>query len=252
MLKTRVIPCLQLLNDGLVKATRFKNPKYIGDPVNTVRMFNELEVDELCFLNIRATLTGESPDFGLLRQISDECFMPLSYGGGIRDVDTAARILETGFEKVIVNTAFHESPHLIGEFAKRFGSQAVVVSIDVRRNLFGRPIVYSHCGSKKTHFEPVKWAQQAASEGAGEILLTAMDREGTWAGFDTQLIEAVASSVKIPVIAQGGGGTLEHLSEAVKTGKASAVAIGSMVVYQKKGMGVLVSFPDKEKLRTLF
>jgi len=248
MLKTRVIPCLQLIGDSLVKTVKFGNHGYIGDPVNTVRIFNELEVDELCFLDIRATVENRSPNLSILKHISDECFMPLSYGGGVKDFAVAKEILSIGFEKIVVNTEAYRNPSLLTKLAEHFGAQAVIGSIDVKRNLWGKYQVFVKDGTEKTSLEPVEWAQEMQSRGAGEILLTSMDRDGTWTGFDVELTKKVAEAVTIPVIANGGAGNISHIKDVVKTGHASAVSLGSMVVYQKKEMGVLVNFPDKAEL----
>jgi len=248
VLRTRVIPCLLLKGGSLVKTVRFRSPAYIGDPVNTVRIFNELEVDELTLLDIRASLEGAAPELASLGQIADECFMPLAYGGGVRDVATAGQILRIGFEKVVVNSAALENPRLITELAERFGNQAVIAAIDVKRNVVGRARVVSRSATQAHALDPVEWAQELERLGAGEILLTSVDREGTWQGFDVPLTARVTAAVNIPVIAHGGAGSIEHIREVVRTGDASAVALGSLVVYQNKGMGVLVSFPDKSAL----
>lgn len=248
MLKTRIIPCLQLIGDSLVKTVKFGKPGYIGDPINTVRIFNELEVDELCFLDIRATVEKRVPNLSILRQISNECFMPLSYGGGVREFDTARQILSIGFEKVVVNTYAHQSPDFITRLSDHFGAQAVIASIDVKKNVWGKYQVFIDSGTAKTSPDPVEWAQQLQSLGAGEILLTAIEKDGTWSGFDVEITRKVAEAVSIPVIANGGAGNLSHISSVVKDGHASAVCLGSMVVYQQKGMGVLVNFPDKKQL----
>lgn len=248
MLKARVIPCLQLVDESLVKAVKFDKYGYIGDYINTVRIFNELEVDELCFLDIRASLEKREPNIKILHHISDECFMPLSYGGGIRNFQIAKQILSIGFEKVIVNTeAFHQ-PNLIPSIAEHFGTQAIVASIDVKKNIWGKYQVYINDGRQKINLDPVEWAQQLQSMGAGEILFTSMDKEGTWSGYDLEIIKKITSSLSIPVIANGGAGSIQDIADVIKNGGASAAALGSMVVYQKKGMGVLVSFPDRNKL----
>ncbi|MDB5199013.1 MAG: imidazole glycerol phosphate synthase subunit HisF [Chitinophagaceae bacterium] len=251
MLKTRIIPCLQLINGSLVKTVKFDKYGYIGDYINTVRIFNELEVDELCFLDIRATKEKRRPNIEILHQIADECFMPLSYGGGIDNVETAKQILSIGFEKIVINTAAAKNPGLITKLSEHFGAQAVVASIDVKKNIWGTYQVYINDGTEKLNIDPVKWAAELEQLGAGEILLTSIDREGTWSGFDIELTKKIASVVGIPVIANGGAGSIEHIAEVIKKGNASAVALGSMLVYQKKGMGVLVNFPDKEKLNEL-
>ena len=251
MLKTRIIPCLQLIGDSLVKTVKFSNHGYIGDPVNTVRIFNELEVDELCFLDIRATVEGRTPNLSILQQISNECFMPLSYGGGVKNFSTAKEILSTGFEKIVINTEAYRNPSILTELADHFGAQAVIGSIDVKKNVWGKYIVYVKDGSEKTSLDPIEWAQKMEEYGAGEILLTSMDRDGTWAGFDIDLTRKVAEAVSIPVIANGGAGSIAHIGDVVKNGHASAVSLGSMVVYQKKEMGVLVNFPDKTELEKI-
>lgn len=247
MLRTRIIPCLQVRGDSLVKTVRFGKFGYVGDPINTVRIFNELEVDELCFVDIRATVEKRAPNLPLLAHIATEAFMPLAYSGGIRDLDTARQVLGVGVEKVVVNTAACEEPSFVSRLAERFGSQSVIGSIDVRRGLLGGYQVYSHAGTRKTGLEPVEWAAELQRRGAGELLLTSMDRDGTWSGFDLDIVRSVARAVDIPVIASGGAGTLRHIGLAVNAG-ASAVALGSMVVYQGKGMGVLVNFPDRAAL----
>ncbi len=249
MLKTRIIPCLQLIDDSLVKTVKFKKPNYIGDPINTVRIFNELEVDELCFLDIRATVQKKLPNYKILSEIANECFMPLSYGGAIKDEFTAKKILSIGYEKIILNTAAIETPSLITRIAKHSGNQSVVVSIDVKKSIWGSYSIFSRDGSKKIKINPVDWAKQVEEAGAGELLITSMNNEGTWSGFDTKIIKSITDSVSIPVIANGGAGSVNDIGRAVFEGGASAVALGSMVVYQQKGMGVLVNFPDVKKIK---
>lgn len=248
MLKTRVIPALLLRDDALVKTVKFKKASYIGDPINTVRIFNELEVDELVFLDITATNDKRSPNLKILSEIANECFMPLGYGGGLGDFDTIKSIFTIGFEKVVLNTITHEQSAFVTRVAEHFGNQAVVASIDVKKSFWGKNEVYSHAGQKNTGKDPVQWALELQSLGAGEILLTSIDQEGTWSGFDLDLIKKVTDAVSVPVIAHGGAGTLQHIVDSVKRGGASAVALGSMVVYQQKEMGVLVNFPDKHQL----
>ena len=251
MLKVRIIPCLQLIDQSLVKTVQFGKYGYIGDPINTVRIFNELEVDELCFLDIRATVQKRTPNLKILSEIANECFMPLSYGGGVRDADTAKKILSIGFEKIIINTAAIESPALITEIARHSGNQSVIVSIDVKKSIWGSYTVYSHDGTIKTKLNPIEWSKLVEEYGAGELLITSMDQDGTWKGFDNEIIRNISEAVSIPVIANGGAGSMNDIGAAVREGKASAVALGSMVVYQQKGMGVLVNFPDKESLKKI-
>jgi imidazole glycerol-phosphate synthase subunit HisF len=248
MVRTRVIPALLLRDEGLIKTIQFRKSTFIGDPCNTVRIFNELQVDELVFLDISATPAERGPNFRLLRDLADECFMPLAYGGGIRNFDDAVAILRLGFEKIVINTFASQQPDFITKLASHVGSQAVVVSIDVKRTLFGRRRVFTKSGRHNTARDPIAWAREAESRGAGEILLTSIDREGTWRGFDLELIHEVSSAIKIPVIAHGGAATVDDIGKAVNQAGASAVALGSMVVFQKKGMGVLVNFPHPSEL----
>jgi imidazole glycerol-phosphate synthase subunit HisF len=247
MLQTRIIPCLQLIDESLVKAVQFNKYGYIGDPCNTVRIFNELEVDELCFLDIRASKEGRSPNYKILQDISDECFMPLSYGGGISTFEQAQKIFSIGFEKIILNTQAYYNPDLVTQIANRFGNQAVVVSIDVR-NSNGKHAMYVKDGSVKVPEDIIEYIKKMEAAGAGELLVTSMDNEGTWDGFDEIIIKKITDIATIPVIANGGGGSIAQIGSVIKNAKASAVALGSMLVYQKKGMGVLVNFPDRKKL----
>ena len=251
MLRSRIIPVLLLQNESLVKTVRFDKFSYVGDPCNTVRIFNELEVDELIFLDIMASRDGKSPNLRLLAEIADECFMPLAYGGGIRTFDQAKSVFDIGFEKVALNSHALNNPRLITDIADHYGSQAVIVSIDVKKKLLGGETVKNMGGSVNTYLDPVVWARKAEKLGAGEILLTSIDSEGSWQGFDVDSVAEVASAVNIPLIAHGGAGSMDDISSVVNEAKASAVALGSMVVYQKKDMGVLVNFPDKEKLKEL-
>ena len=248
MLKTRVIPCLLLKDESLVKTKKFKKYDYIGDPVNTVRIFNELEVDELMFLDIFASKENRVINFELLKDIANECFMPLSYGGNVKSLEDAKKIFEIGFEKIVINSNAFGNLDLVTQIANYFGNQSVVGSIDVKRGFFGKESVYSHHGSVKQKVDVVVWAKKLEDAGVGELLITSVQREGSWEGYDVELIKEVTDSVRVPVIANGGAGRIEHLGEVVKKGGASACAVGSLVVYQKKGMGVLVNFPNKKEL----
>ena len=248
-IRTRIIPVLLLRNESLVKTRQFKNFTYVGDPCNTVRIFNELEVDELLFLDITASTENRQPNLSVLADIANECFMPLGYGGGVSCFDDAKKIFEIGFEKIAVNSHAVETPELITELAEHFGSQATIASIDVKKDILGREKVFSMAGTHNTGKDPVEWAQELEHYGAGEILITSIDKEGTWEGFDLDLVQRVVENVDVPVIAHGGAGSLKDIDSVVKTGKADAVALGSMVVFQKKDMGVLVNFPDPDQLR---
>lgn len=248
MLRTRVIPALLLRHESLVKTVGFGRFTYVGDPCNTVRIFNELEVDELLFLDITATREGRGPNIELLEDIANECFMPLGYGGGIRTLEQAKAVFDAGFEKVVVNTYATERPEFITELSRHYGSQAVIGSIDVREGFLGGKRVAVRSGRRRTSLDPVEWAKRLEQLGAGEILLTSVSREGSWSGFDLELVREVSAAVGVPVIAHGGAGSIADVGAAVNEAGASAVALGSMVVFQKEGMGVLVNFPDKERL----
>ncbi len=251
MLMPRVMPCLLLQNGSLVKTVKFKDPGYIGDPINAIRIYNEKEVDELIFLDITATIENKRPPFKILSEIASECFMPVAYGGGIRRLEDIQEIFSLGIEKVVINTCAAENPEFIRKAAEKFGSQSIVVSIDVRKKLMGRYEVYTHGGRKGTGLEPVAYAVQMQQQGAGEIMLTAIDRDGTQEGYDIDLIRKVTAAVDIPVIACGGAGKVEDFGRAVKEGGASACAAGSMVVYYGRNRAVLINFPTRAELEAV-
>ena len=248
MLKARVMPCLLLRNEGLVKTVRFKDSTYVGDPVNAVRIFNEMEVDELIFLDILASREGREPPYKVIEELAGECFMPLTYGGGVKTVGQMKRLFSIGVEKVAVNTAAWEDPSLIGEAAALFGSQALIGSIDAKRTIFGKYEVVVRDGGKRTGLDPAEYARTLEKQGAGEILITSMDRDGTWEGYDLELVRRVAGAVNLPVIAAGGAGSVEDIGRVIREGHASAAALGSMVVFQAKGLGVLIKFPRQDDL----
>ncbi|HXG70779.1 MAG TPA: HisA/HisF-related TIM barrel protein [Gemmatimonadaceae bacterium] len=252
MLRPRLIPSLLLHDGSIVKTTKFRSLRYIGDPANTCRIFNELCVDELALLDISATIDGRGPDLPLLKELASECFMPLSYGGGIDSVEVAGRVLELGFEKIIVNTAALRKPQLIEDIAVAFGSQSLVASVDVKRTRWRRQqTCWGASATVDARKKPLEWARRLEDLGAGEILLTRVEREGTWTGLDVGLVRSVTEALSIPVIAQGGAGNISHVREALDHGGASAVAVGSMVVFQKMGAGVLVNFPTDAGLRAV-
>lgn len=241
--RPRIIPLLLLDRGGLYKTVRFRHPGYVGDPVNCVKIFNEKEVDELVLLDFRATVEGRGPDFVKITEIAGEAFMPMGYGGGIKCSDDARRVFDAGFEKVVLNSVLFERPSLVAEIAGAYGSQAVVASMDVRKGFFGRREVWRQGGRQRTGLDPVVWARRVQDAGVGEILLNSIDRDGTWSGYDLDLIRQVSVAVQVPVVACGGAGSYDDLRRGVEAG-ASAVAAGSLFVYQKKGMGVLISFPS--------
>ena len=248
MLRTRVIPSLLLQGRGLVKTVKFKDPTYVGDPINAVRIFNDKEVDELVFLDITATLENRKPQLDLIKDIATGCFMPFGYGGGIHDVETAREILRLGSEKVVINSAAADFKFL-REAADNFGSQSVVVSIDVKKARFGKYEVYTHSGTKGTGLNPVQFARDVETHGAGEIILNSIDQDGTMRGYDLDLLHQVTQQVNIPVVAAGGAGHLEHFQQAVLKGGASAVAAGSMFVFHGRHRAVLINYPSQDELK---
>jgi imidazole glycerol-phosphate synthase subunit HisF len=251
MTSVRVIPALLLRNTGLVKTTRFKDPVYLGDVINVVKLFNDMEADELAVLDILARREGRGPNFALLANVTGNAFMPLSYGGGIRDMEDIRKVLGLGFEKVIIGSGAVDSPAIIEQAAGSVGSQSVVISMDVKKHLFGHYEVHAHCGQDRTRTDPVDFARGMQDRGAGEILLTAIDQDGLMTGYDLDLIRTVSQAVTIPVIASGGAGSLGHFAEAVAAG-ASAVAAGSFFVFHGPRRAVLVSFRSREEInRTL-
>ena len=248
MQRVRVIPVLLLQKGGLVKSVKFKNHKYVGDPINAVKIFNEKEVDEIVVLDISATAEKRSPDIRRIREISSEAFMPLAYGGGIRTLEEIKQLITSGVEKVILNSSAVENIGLVSEAAKWVGSQSVVVSIDVKKNLWGKYKVHVLNGTKNTSLDPVEFAKQCADAGAGELIINSIDRDGTLEGYDTALIKSVAGSVNIPVVAMGGAGKVIDFAEAIRAG-ASAVAAGSLFVFQMPHRAVLISYPSQSELK---
>jgi cyclase len=243
VLKHRVIPALLLREGGLVKTRKFGKHKYIGDPLNAIRIFNEKEVDELVLLDIDASRQGREPDYELIESVAAECFMPLGYGGGISTVEQARRIFSAGVEKVILQTSALENPALIRELAERFGSQSIVVSIDVKHDWLGR---YRLRSSAKGYSNSLDWLgvmQKLVAAGAGEVLLNAVDRDGMQVGYDLRLIKLAAEAVDVPLIALGGASGISDFALAINSG-ASAVAAGSFFVLQGAHRAVLITYPE--------
>jgi len=245
------LPALLLQGGRLVKTVRFRKPRYVGDPINAVRIFNEKEVDELIVIDIDAGRAGGSIPLKLVTRIAGECFMPMTYGGGIRTLDQIAQIMAAGVEKVSINRAAVADRGFVARAAKRFGSQSIVVSIDVRRRLFGQYEICVDGGRRRAGLEPVSLALELESEGAGEILLTSINQEGTMTGYDVDLVRRVASAVSIPVIACGGAGSIDDVIGVVCDAGAAAAAVGSMAVYQGRNRGVLIGFPTRKQLAPL-
>lgn len=251
MRRIRIIPVLLIKDGGLVKSVQFKKHRYVGDPINAVRIFNEKMVDELVVLDISATPEKQAPNLAAIADIASEAFMPMSYGGGITSLKQIEDILYNGVEKVVLNwTAIHQT-ELISQAAKQFGSQSVVVSIDAKKGWMGTYQTYTLGGKRKTNYSPVDLAQKAQDFGAGEIIINSITRDGTYQGYDLDLIARVSQSVDIPVVACGGAGELDDFKKAINYG-ASAVAAGSMFVFKRPHNAVLISYPSNEELTRIY
>lgn len=248
MRRTRVIPVLLLKGRSLFKTTAFTKPVYIGDPINAVKIFNDKGVDELAILDIGASKEGKAPDLGFLKEFSEECFIPLCYGGGVSSVAQVEALLKVGVEKVAINTAALDRPELIREAAASCGAQSIVGAMDIRRGLFGGvKVARTSPAIKATGLDPVVWAKQLEELGAGEILINSVDRDGTGKGYDLETVGAIAQAVGVPVIACGGAGSVEDFAAAVKAGVA-AVAAGQMFVFHGRHRAVLINYPAAQTL----
>jgi cyclase len=243
MNRARIIPFLLLRDGQLVKTRKFADPKYIGDPINAVKIFNEKEVDELVLLDITATPGGRGPDYELIRDIASEAFMPIGYGGGITSMAQIETLFKAGVEKVSLNSVLYENPGLVAEAARVFGSQSIVASVDIRKGLLGGHALHSHGGKQRQSIDVMEHIHRIEGLGAGELVLQSVDRDGMMAGFDLAFVEKVAKSVPIPVICIGGAGNVEHLREGLRAG-ASAAGAGSMFVFQGTHKAVLISYTD--------
>jgi cyclase len=228
----------------LVKTVRFGQPSYIGDPVNTVSIFTGLRADEIMVLDITATRDNREPDYELLTKMARHCTVPFGYGGGIRNVEQARRILALGYEKLVLNSVLAERSEFITKVAGMTGSQAVVASIDVRRDDKGVPHAFTHNGTRRVDMDLVDWARMLVARGAGEILLYSIDRDGTMSGYDLDLVRQVEQAVTVPVIACGGAATRADLAHVVKVAGAQAAGAGAIFVYQKSNRSVLVNYPE--------
>jgi imidazole glycerol-phosphate synthase subunit HisF len=251
MFRPRVIPVLLLKGDGLVKTVKFSTPKYLGDPINAVRIFNDLEADELIFLDILASMEKRTISVELVKQIGDEAYMPFGVGGGISTVKDAMLLINSGAEKVILNTQAFYDPRLIESIADQLGSQSVVVSIDVKKNWLGKYQVFVKSGKEKTAINPVEFARRSADSGAGEIIINSIDRDGMMEGYDLDIITEISQAVNIPVVACGGAGLLADFKNGHQAG-AHAVAAGSMFVFHGPRRAVLVNYPEKQELINAF
>lgn len=248
----RVIPCLLLRNGGLVKTRKFKNPIYVGDPINAVKIFNEKEVDELIFLDIDATRKNKEPAYETIKNIASECFMPFCYGGGVRNLEQMEKIVGLGTEKVCINSAAFTDPEFVRAAAEKYGSSTIVVAIDVKKNFFGKYSVYINGGTKNTFMDPIEYIKKVEALGAGEIFLNSIDRDGTMEGYDLEIVKMASQAVSIPLIACGGAGNMQHFKEAINYGGASAVSAGSFFVFHGKRNAVLITYPDYKVIKEIF
>lgn len=244
----RIIPCLLYDGSGLVKTVKFKNPSYIGDPINAIKIYNDKEVDELILIDINASRQKRKPNFSKIADLASEAFMPFAYGGGVKTFEDFATLYKLGVEKVVVNSLIQENVDVIKKVVEHYGAQAVVACIDFKKPLFGPKIPSSYLGNK-IKFSLTEYAQYLEKEiGVGELMIQSMDKDGTWEGYDFEVTEQLLNSVDVPVIACGGCGSVEDLKKVLYQTNANAAAIGSMAVYSKKGMGVLINFPNRESV----
>jgi cyclase len=245
MHRPRIIPVLLLKNQGLVKTIGFKDPRYIGDPIHAVRIFNDLKADELVFLDIDATRSGRTinPDF--VKIIGEEADMPFAVGGGIRSLETIQRLIASGAEKVVINSAAVEQPYFVREAAREYGSSTISVCIDVKKKWLGRVQIWSNAGTRSLKISPQEFARQMEDMGAGELIVQSIERDGSMLGYDLELIRSISEQVSIPVVALGGAGSVNDLKLGYEEGFASGVAAGSIFVYQGTKRGVLINYPDE-------
>lgn len=252
MLRSRLIPVLLIRQGGLVKTTRFTDPKYVGDPLNAVRIFNDKQVDELVLADIDASTKGHEPDYSLISRIASECRMPLCYGGGLKTVDQIDRIIGLGVEKVAIGSSLISNPDLLVNAAHRFGSQSIVAVLDVKKAGLRRSYeVFTHNGAKRSGFHPVELAIRYESLGAGEILLNSVDRDGTLLGYDMTLTDMIRNAVSLPMTVVGGAGTFEDVRALVSRYGLIGAAAGSLFVFKGKHRAVLIQYPDKQRRDSL-
>jgi imidazole glycerol-phosphate synthase subunit HisF len=249
MFRPRIIPVLLLKDRALVKSVQFRKHRYIGDPINAVRIFNELRADELVFLDIDASRENRLISLDFVRNVGEEAMMPFGVGGGIRSLDDVRSIIAAGAEKVVINTHAGMDPDLIRRAADEFGSTTIVVCIDVKKTFFGGQRVYIDAGNTSTKFAPVEFAGLMEANGAGELIVQSIDRDGTMQGYDIDLISEVSRAVTIPVVALGGAGSRSDLADAYKKGNASALAAGSMFVFSGERRGVLINYPGRDEVQ---
>jgi len=252
MFRPRVIPVLLLKNNGLVKSVKFKNHKYVGDPINAVKILNDFKADELVFLDILASAENRKISVEFVRKVGDEANMPYAVGGGIRSIQDIKEIINAGAEKVVINSCAAVNPEFIRQASDEFGSSTIVISIDVKKKFLGKKQVYIYGGSKATGMDPVEFTRAMEKKGAGEIIINSMEKDGTMEGYDLDLVKSISDAVTIPVVALGGAGTFDDFKDAVARSHASAVAAGSMFVFHGPRKAVLVNYPDLKDLNKVF
>jgi cyclase len=252
MLRPRIIPCLLVHNKGLVKTVNFKNPKYVGDPINAVKIFNEKEVDELIVLDIDATVQNREPDFTMIKNLAAECRMPLCYGGGVKTVAHAKQIINLGAEKVALSAAVVHNPKLVSEIAEAVGKQSVIVVLDVKKKgLFGQYEVFTHNGTKATGKNPKDFAIELEQLGAGEIVINAIDNDGVMKGYDIKLIQTIRDAINVPMTVLGGAGSLSDIKQIIEKFGVIGVAAGSLFVFKGVYKAVLINYPKREEIAAL-
>ncbi|MFZ6009545.1 MAG: AglZ/HisF2 family acetamidino modification protein [Bacteroidota bacterium] len=252
MARPRVIPVLLLRKNGLVKSVEFKNHRYVGDPMNAVKVFNEKEVDELIFLDIDASKDKREPPYEYLSEIASECFMPLAYGGGIKTIDQIKKLIKSGIEKVIINTSALGDVGFLEKACDMFGSSTIVAAMDVKKNFLGNYQVFSQAGVKVKETNPLRYAKQLSEAGAGEIFLNNVDLDGTMRGYDVPFIKSITAGLQVPVVACGGAGSLDYIFHVIKEGRAAGAAAGSFFVFYGKHRAVLITYPEPGLLREFY
>jgi imidazole glycerol-phosphate synthase subunit HisF len=253
MLLPRVIPCLLIKDKGLVKTVRFSDPKYVGDPINAVKIFNEKEVDELTVFDIDASMEKREPAYSMIEHLAAECRMPLCYGGGVRTVDQIKRIISLGVEKVAISSAAIETPNLVNDAAGSVGNQSVVVVLDVKKHILGGNYeVMTYSGRKKTRRNPIDLAKEMEERGAGEIVINSIDQDGMMKGYDLYLAEKIRNVIKVPLTVLGGAGSLHHVKELIDKLGSIGAAAGSLFVFKGIYRAVLINYPNRAEKDSLF
>jgi cyclase len=252
MLRPRIIPSLLLHDKGLVKTVNFKSPKYVGDPINAVRIFNEKEVDELAFFDIDATVLNKEPDYILIEKLANQSRMPLCYGGGVKTVEQAQRIFALGVEKIALSSAAIVNPKLVTQIADRVGSQSVIVVLDIKKKILGGYEIYTHNGKKSTGINPIKFAKELEHLGAGEIIINSIDQDGVMKGYDLNLIEKIAEMISLPLTVLGGAGSLSDIEKVIDKHGVIGVAAGSLFVFKGPFKAVLINYPTQIEKNNVF